>query len=80
MITFYSKFEKVLFKLEMKDKNNQYTQMLCEFVWLLYMESKNKILSRSLELIDNTCMIAHIMCFALVYSWEYHQPAYFTKG
>ncbi len=48
LITFYSKFEKVLSKLEMKEKNSQYSQMLAEFVWLLYIEAKNKLLNRSL--------------------------------
>jgi len=80
LITFYSKFEKVLLKLELKEKNPQYSQTLAEFVWLLYIEAKNKLLNRSLELIDNTCMLAHALCFVLVYSWEYHQPGFFTKN
>jgi hypothetical protein len=55
-------------------------QTLTEFVWLLYIEFRNKVLKRSLEIIDNTCMLAHALCFTLIYAWEYHQPGYFTKG
>ena len=82
LITFYSKFDKVLGKLEMKDKEkkDQYLQMLTEFVWLMYIEFRNKVLKRSLEIIDNTCMLAHALCFALIYSWDYHQPGFFMKG
>jgi len=80
LITFYSKFEKVLVKLEMKDESKPYAKTLSEFIWLLYIEAKNKLLNRSLELIDNTCMLAHVLCFVLVYSWDYYQPGLFTKG
>ena len=82
MITFYSKFDKVLIKLELKDKDKKdpYMQALTEFVWLLYIEFRNKVLKRSLEIIDNTCMLAHALCFTLIYAWDYHQPGYFTKG
>ena len=45
----------------------------------MYIESKNKILERSLELIDNTCMLAHALCFLLVYSWEWFQAGVFVK-
>jgi hypothetical protein len=80
LITFYSKFEKIIGKLELKEKNNGYTQTLTEMVWLLYIEFKNTILNRSLEIIDNTCMLAHTLCFVLVYSWDYYQPGYFLNG
>lgn len=25
-------------------------------------------------------MLAHTLCFALIYSWDYYQPGYFLKN
>ena len=63
-----------------KDKSeSSYTQTLIELIWLMYIECKAQILKRSLELIDNTCMLAHAMSFMLIYSWDYYQAPYFLS-
>lgn len=41
------------------------------------MDAKNRILKNNLQLIENTCMLAHVIAFMLIYSWEYLRPASF---
>lgn len=81
LITFHLKFEKTIQKLELKERISEsfgYSKIFSSFVWLVYIDSKNHILKSSLELIENTCMLAHVIAFMLIYSWEYVRPAAFA--
>jgi hypothetical protein len=81
LITFHLKFEKTIQKLELKERISEsfgYSKIFSSFVWLLYVDSKNHMLKNSLELIENTCMLAHVIAFMVIYSWDYVRPAAFT--
>lgn len=78
LITFHTKFEKVIQKLNLKEfigESFGYSKIFSSFVWLIYVDAKNHILKNSLELIENTCMLAHVIAFMLICSWDYLRPA-----
>jgi hypothetical protein len=78
LITFHLKFEKTLQKLELKERVSEsfgYSKILSSFAWLIFIDSKNRMLKGSLELIENTCLLAHVIAFMLIYSWDYVRPA-----
>jgi hypothetical protein len=49
------------------------------FAWLLYIQVRSKVLMKSLDLIENTCMLAHTLAFMLSFSWEHIIPAGILK-
>lgn len=79
LITFHKKFEKSIEKLELRERGNdaltsEYLKLWSSFSWLLYIQAKNKILGKSLDLIENTCMLANSIAFMMSFSWEYMVP------
>lgn len=78
LITFCKKFDQILEKLKLKERvstgRDDYIKTFSSFVWLLYVDAKNKVLNRSLDLIENTCMLAHCISFMLRFSFEYLIP------
>lgn len=72
LITFYNKFDKTLQKLDLKERVNEsygYSKTFVSLLWLLYAESKNRLLNRSLDLIENTCMLAQTIAYMLIIGW-----------
>ena len=49
------------------------------FAWLLYIQVKNKAFHKSLDLIENTCMLAHTIAFMLTFAWDYIVPKAILK-
>ena len=45
----------------------------------MFIQFKSEILHNSLEVMNNTCMLAHTICFVLAYSWNYNQPGFFLN-
>lgn len=78
-INFYKKFEKVLRTLDLKERypetgNGEYLKNLSSLTWLFYIQARNKIIHKSLDTIDNTCLLAHTVAFVLCCTWEYIVP------
>jgi hypothetical protein len=79
LITLHLKFEKTFSqKLELRershDSSGSYCKVFASYAWLLFVVVKNEVLKRSLELLPNTCMVAHIISTVLILSWEYVRP------
>ena len=75
LITFHAKLEKTLQKIDLKDNTDSfsYSKLFSSFVWLLFIDCKNKLLDKSTELLPNTYMLAHIVCSMIYLSMEYIQ-------
>jgi hypothetical protein len=74
LITLHLKFEKTFSqKLELREcgheGNGSYCKIFASYTWLLFVVVKNEVLKRSLELLPNTCMVAHIISTVLILSW-----------
>ena len=74
----YSKFSKIMTTLNNKE-NARDSQTLAEIMWLIFILAKNKLLEDSLDIMNNTCMLANTIIFVLRFSWKYQQPGFFTK-
>lgn len=84
LITYHKKFDKTLEKLELKERNpetgSDYLRLFSSFAWLLYVHAKNSLLKKSLDIIENTCLLAHAISFMIIYAWDYLLPGVLLKG
>lgn len=81
LVNCHAKFDKIVQKLDLKERISEsfgYSKIFVSFLWLVYIDAKNHILRNDLEVIENTCMLAHVIAFMLIYSWEYIRPAVFA--
>ena len=74
LITFHKKFDKSIERLELKERQPEssgtdYLKNWSSFAWLLYIQIKNKAFHKTLDLIENTCLLAHTIAFMLVWAW-----------
>ena len=47
---------------------------LHSLTWLFYIQSRRKILYKSVDTIDNTCLLAHTVAFVICCAWDYVLP------
>lgn len=77
LITFHTKLEKTLQKLEIKERVSEacsYNKHFSSFAWLLFIQTKNNILKKSTEILPNTYILAHILSTLIYFSWDYARP------
>jgi hypothetical protein len=82
LITFHKKFEKSIEKFELKERHpesGEYVKYWGYFSWVLFIQVRSKLLGKSLDLIENTCMLAHTLAFMLSFSWEHVVPGGILK-
>lgn len=48
--------------------------------WLFYIEAKNVILQKSMEIIENTCLLSHVVSFMIIYGWNYIKSELIMKS
>jgi len=84
LITFHKKFEKSVERLELKERNpesgSDYLKMWSSYSWLLYVLAKDRVLGKSLDLIENTCMLAQTIAFMISFAWDYILPSALLKN
>lgn len=82
LITFHKKFEKSVEKFELKERHpesGEYVKYWSYFAWLLFIQVRSKVLVKSLDLIENTCMLAQTLAFMLSFSWDHVIPTGILK-
>lgn len=76
--TIYSKFQQIIERLELKERNNpesgEYTKQFTLFCWLIFIESRQAVVSCHTDPIDHVSLLAHVFAFLLSYGWDYMLP------
>jgi hypothetical protein len=80
-MTFHSKFEKTIKKLDFVEKVSEsygYIKTFTSFLWLLFIDARSRIYSNNQDLVENTCLLVSVFYFMIRYSIDYVRPMLFS--
>jgi hypothetical protein len=79
ILSFHNKFEQTIRKLELKERDPSetpgYLKTLIAMAWLLFIDSRNRILRHSQEVVENMFLLFSVLHYMLCLSAEWVQPA-----
>jgi hypothetical protein len=80
-MTFHSKFEKTIRKLDFVEKVSEsygYIKTFTSFLWLLFIDARSCIYWNNQDIIENTCLLVSVFYFMIRYSLDYIRPILFS--